>query len=126
MLILRPIAETDIESLVDLARQLDSLNLPSDREFLERRIRASLRSFAQQLDDWRDGIYVFVLVDADGTETELPAAGRWELKAGQGFYLDKAGGGGYGDPKKRDRATIERDLEEGYVTEAAAKKDYGA
>ncbi len=84
MLILRPIAETDIESLVDLARQLDSLNLPSDREFLERRIRASLRSFAQQLDDWRDGIYVFVLVDADaarcvGTSTIVAKLGRPEV-----------------------------------------------
>ena len=68
----------------------------------------------------------FVLVDADGTETELPAAGRWELKAGQGFYLDKAGGGGYGDPKKRDRMAIARDLEEGAVTEDASRKDYGA
>ena len=53
MLILRPIAETDLEALVDLAQQLDSLNLPSDREFLERRIRASLRSFGRPLDDLR-------------------------------------------------------------------------
>jgi arginine N-succinyltransferase len=46
VLILRPVAETDLDALVDLARQLDSLNLPSDREFLEHRITASLRSFA--------------------------------------------------------------------------------
>ncbi|MEE8507623.1 MAG: arginine N-succinyltransferase [Myxococcota bacterium] len=81
MLILRPIAETDLESLVDLARQLDSLNLPSDRDFLEGRIRASLRSFGRQLDDWREGIYVFVLEDADtarcvGTSTILAKQGR--------------------------------------------------
>ncbi|MDH3211150.1 MAG: arginine N-succinyltransferase [Myxococcales bacterium] len=74
MLILRPIAESDLDALVDLARQLDSLNLPSDRDFLERRIDASLRSFAAaQRDgganggatrqDWRKAVYVFVLED---------------------------------------------------------------
>ena len=47
MLILRPVAESDLDALVDLARQLDSLNLPSDREFLKQRIAASLRSFAE-------------------------------------------------------------------------------
>ena len=41
------------------------------------------------------------------------------------FYLVKAGGGGYGDPKKRDRAAIERDIAEGAVTPEAAAKDYG-
>ena len=47
MLILRPVAEADLDALVDLAHQLDSLNLPSDREFLTQRIAASLRSFAE-------------------------------------------------------------------------------
>jgi len=34
------------------------------------------------------------------------------------------GGGGYGDPKKRDRRLIERDLKNGYVTGEAAARDY--
>ena len=34
-----------------------------------------------------------VLVARDGSERELPSSGRFELKAGEGFYLDKAGGG---------------------------------
>ncbi|MGH7088949.1 MAG: hydantoinase B/oxoprolinase family protein, partial [Stellaceae bacterium] len=67
----------------------------------------------------------FVLVAADGTEREAPSSGRFELKAGEGFYLDKAGGGGYGDPKRRDPAAIAHDLVEGYVTPAAARRDYG-
>lgn len=67
----------------------------------------------------------FVLVDADGGERDVPAAGRFELKAGEGFYLEKAGGGGYGDPKARDRGAIARDIAEGYVTPEAAKRDYG-
>jgi N-methylhydantoinase B len=67
----------------------------------------------------------FVLVDAEGVETDVPAAGRHELKAGEGFYLDKAGGGGYGDPAKRDPDAIARDIAEGYVTPEGARRDYG-
>ena len=39
MLILRPIESGDLDSLLSLANQLDSLNLPADRAFLEERIR---------------------------------------------------------------------------------------
>ncbi len=67
----------------------------------------------------------FVITDADGAEHEMPSSGRFELKAGQGFYLEKAGGGGFGDPAKRDHAAIARDIAEGYVTLEAAKRDYG-
>jgi N-methylhydantoinase B len=47
------------------------------------------------------------------------------MTAGEGFFLDKAGGGGYGDPKKRDPEAIRRDIAEGYVTPEGAKRDYG-
>ena len=39
--------------------------------------------------------------------------------------MDSAGGGGYGDPNRRDRAAIERDLAEGKVSRAAAVREYG-
>ncbi len=67
----------------------------------------------------------FVKVGHNGDETALEAAGRYEMKAGESFYMDKAGGGGFGDPKKRDRAAIERDIAEGYVTPEGARRDYG-
>ena len=35
------------------------------------------------------------------------------------------GGGGYGDPFARDRAKVRRDVEEGFVSEAAAREAYG-
>ena len=47
------------------------------------------------------------------------------LKAGEGFLLQSAGGGGYGDPHKRDRAALARDIAEGYISPAAAERDYG-
>ena len=51
--------------------------------------------------------------------------GRFEMQAGERFLLQSAGGGGYGDPARRDRAALARDIAEGYVTAAAAKRDYG-
>lgn len=79
MLILRPVAERDLDDLVGLAAQLDSMNLPSDRRFLAQRIHDSLRSFAG--DARRDeAAYVFVLEDTAsrrciGTSTILAKHG---------------------------------------------------
>ena len=67
MLILRPVAVDDLDDFVALAAQLDSANLPQDPDFLAERIATSVRSFAGDLEDPRDGAYVFVLED---TETE--------------------------------------------------------
>ena len=67
----------------------------------------------------------FVLLARDGTEREAPSSGRFEMKAGEGFYLDKAGGGGYGDPRKRDKAALARDVAEGRVSPETAARDYG-
>jgi N-methylhydantoinase B/oxoprolinase/acetone carboxylase alpha subunit len=35
------------------------------------------------------------------------------------------GGGGYGDPAKRDPVAVAEDVREGYVSKAAAHKHYG-
>jgi len=81
VLILRPVAKADLDALVALAEQLDSMNLPSDRDFLASRIEVSLVSFADAIDDWRTGVYVFVLEDTAarrivGTSTILAKHGR--------------------------------------------------
>ena len=62
-MILRPVAERDLDDLVELAAQLDSMNLPSDRHFLAQRIHDSLRSFAGGCPR-NEAVYVFVLEDA--------------------------------------------------------------
>ena len=79
MLILRPVAERDLDDLVGLAAQLDSMNLPSDRRFLAQRIHDSLRSFAGG-SRRAEAVYVFVLEDAAtrhcvGTSTILAKHG---------------------------------------------------
>jgi N-methylhydantoinase B len=49
----------------------------------------------------------------------------YPLKQGDVFRLDTPGGGGYGDPLEREPAAVLADLREGYITTAAAERDYG-
>jgi N-methylhydantoinase B len=67
----------------------------------------------------------FVLNPGTLREQDVPTQGRYELAKGDTFDLQSAGGGGYGDPKKRDRATVARDIAEGYVSREAAEREYG-
>ncbi len=62
-----------------------------------------------------------------GTESEqvVRASARFEMKAGDRFLLQSAGGGGYGDPHERDPQALARDVEEGRVTQGAAQAIYG-
>jgi N-methylhydantoinase B len=48
------------------------------------------------------------------------------LQAGDAYVLRSGGGGGFGSPLERDLAALERDVRAGYVTRAAAERDYGA
>ena len=66
----------------------------------------------------------FVVRLGTADEHETRASARYEMKAGERFSLQSAAGGGFGDPRRRDRAAVERDVAEGYVT--AASKDYGS
>ena len=61
---------------------------------------------------------------AEGEE-EMPSSGRYDLKAGDRFLLQAAGGGGYGDPRRREAQALNRDIAEDYVTSEAKKRDYG-
>jgi N-methylhydantoinase B len=62
-----------------------------------------------------------------GTEHEqdTQASGRYDMKAGERFLIQTAGGGGYGDPHGRDRDAVAADLAEGFITRAGAARDYG-
>ena len=58
----------------------------------------------------------FVVRLGTDQEFETQASARFELKAGEKFLLQSAGGGGYGDPARRDADARARDVAEGYVT----------
>ena len=68
----------------------------------------------------------FVVRVGTDKEYETPASARVEMQAGERFLLQSAGGGGCGDPHERDRAALNRDIAEGYVSQDAAAKDYGS
>ncbi|MGH0037834.1 MAG: arginine N-succinyltransferase [Myxococcota bacterium] len=65
MLILRPCEPDDLDDLLDLASRLDSMNLPNDRAFVERRIARSEASFAGRSAQGEPPIYMFALEDRE-------------------------------------------------------------
>ncbi len=60
---------------------------------------------------------------ADGTR--LRSKGRQLVKNGQRLRLCLPGGGGYGDPRSRDRDAIAQDIAAGFITADQARTDYG-
>jgi N-methylhydantoinase B len=69
-------------------------------------------------------------VRRDGTET-VPGAipgkiANHPLEMDDVVISESSGGGGFGDPLKRDVKEIEGDLRQGYITEAHAEQIYGA
>jgi N-methylhydantoinase B len=55
----------------------------------------------------------------------LAAKGLQEIPAGDSVILDLPGGGGFGDPRRRDKGRVLFDLRQGYVSPEAARTAYG-
>jgi N-methylhydantoinase B len=69
----------------------------------------------------------FVYQQDDG-EHSPPMASKMvgiKLRRGQRLRLETPGGGGYGEPHRREPESVARDLRLGYVGEDAARRDYG-
>jgi N-methylhydantoinase B len=47
------------------------------------------------------------------------------LKRGDILSVQSAGGGGWGNPKKRDRDAVLADIKNGYITKDVAREQYG-
>jgi N-methylhydantoinase B len=63
-----------------------------------------------------------------GSANERPLTSKvagLRLKKGDLFSWELAGGGGWGDPRKRDPARVRQDVVRGYVSLKAAADDYG-
>jgi N-methylhydantoinase B len=52
--------------------------------------------------------------------------GRYVLGVNDELITWEAGGGGLGDPLRRDRAALRRDVALGFVSAEAARREYGA
>jgi len=55
----------------------------------------------------------------------LAPKGNYQLEHDDILKVADAGGGGYGEPRLRDRRRIAADLAEGFVTLEGARRDYG-
>lgn len=62
---IRPVKKEDLEDLYDLSGLYTFINLPHDKELIERKINSSLRSFKQMSSDLSRDHYIFVLEDTD-------------------------------------------------------------
>jgi N-methylhydantoinase B len=64
-------------------------------------------------------------IDVNDTPMRPTSSPEIAFRATDVVRLRLPGGGGYGDPARRDRQLIESDLRNGYVTPEAARGDYG-
>jgi N-methylhydantoinase B len=60
----------------------------------------------------------------NGTEP-FPPKGRGQLAPKETIVIHSPGGGGYGDPLKRDRASVDNDVREGLISTQDAETLYG-
>ena len=67
-----------------------------------------------------------VLTFPDGTEKTPNNKDLWTgVPKGTVYHQFAGGGGGYGDPKKRDREKLSAEIRDGLISEEAAKDIYG-
>ena len=67
-----------------------------------------------------------VLTRRDGSEQKLKKATGVPMEPGDRLTFRTAGGGGFGDPRARDRQALADDIAKGLVSPEAARRDYGA
>ena len=60
------------------------------------------------------------IIERDGETIVLGSKVNVELRKGDRLIIEIAGGGGYGDPRERDRAAVLRDLDNGFISSAEA------
>lgn len=71
------------------------------------------------------GALAETVLNPDGNAEPMSSKERRMLKRGDVVSVRLAGAGGFGDVSERDRAAIERDISEGFITAEAARKSYG-
>jgi len=66
-----------------------------------------------------------VVICRNGTRKRLPSKVTTTVNRGDRIVITTPGGGGWGNPRKRKKDAIERDVREGFVCRARAKRVYG-
>src|SRR5271165_4059174 len=65
------------------------------------------------------------MIPPHGNARKLNSKGGFLVPPGGRVVVEAPGSGGFGKPTARDRARLSEDLADGYVTRAAARRDYG-
>ena len=65
------------------------------------------------------------ITGTDDAVRSIRKATQHPIAAGETLRVRSGGGGGYGPPAERDPEAVRRDIAEGYVSAAAAQRDYG-
>ncbi len=73
----------------------------------------------------RDGGLGSLSVRRDGATIELTSTSRFDLRRGDVIELVVGGGGGWGDPGRRDPARVAQNLADGFITAPYAEREYG-
>ena len=68
---------------------------------------------------------ITIVKGASGAAVAGDKENAYPLAAGDMVCVETGGGGGYGPPAQRPLEHIQRDLDAGYITAAAAERDYG-
>ncbi len=72
-----------------------------------------------------EGSFSTFTIFRDGEEIRIPASTNMAVRKGDRLTIEISGGGGYGDPKQRDRDAVRDDLACGRITAWAARDIYG-
>ena len=65
------------------------------------------------------------MIPPNGNARSLNSKGGFMVASGGRVVVEAPGSGGFGKPAARDPARLSEDLADGYVTRAAARRDYG-
>jgi N-methylhydantoinase B/oxoprolinase/acetone carboxylase alpha subunit len=68
---------------------------------------------------------VAVVRSSDGREQVFEGKGAIHVAVGATLRVDLPGGGGFGEPRQRERSAVRADVAAGYVSAAAARQFYG-
>jgi N-methylhydantoinase B len=99
------------------------------------RSRMKLNSFLERthcapwgIHGGKDALPNKITIERASGEIVTKANGKFDsiqLETGDMVVVESGGGGGYGDPLLRPRASVRADVRRGYVSEASAIADYG-
>jgi N-methylhydantoinase B len=77
------------------------------------------------LEGGADGAVASIEVVRGETVTRLTAKGTYVARPGDVIRMTAGGGGGWGDPRERDRDAVRADVRSGRISSERAAADYG-